>query len=145
MNKNRFAKVVAVATGFVFLCAASAMARAQSALPVAVQTQNAARLGVQPKRDASPSNDFAGLNYTDDQKAELDRIHRETESRKESVAKDQQLTSDQKDAMLLGYTRMEYTRSFKVLSPIQQRQVRQRMLARKVADHAAQRKQPPHN
>jgi hypothetical protein len=85
------------------------------------------------------------LNYTDAQKAELDRIHRETESRKEAVAKDRHLTEDQKDAMLLGYTRIEYGEAFKVLSPDQQKQVRQRLAARKASDQASQKKQPGRN
>jgi Spy/CpxP family protein refolding chaperone len=145
MNKDRFAKAVAVAAGFVFLCAAPGMAGAQVAMPVAVQTPTAAAHGAQPKRNVLPPNDFAGLNYTDDQKAELDKIHRDTESLKAAVEKDRQLTSDQKNAMLLGYTRMEYGQSYKVLSPEQRRQVRQRMLARKAPDQAGQKKQLTRN
>lgn len=145
MNMNRFAKAVAVAAGFVFLCAAPGLTRAQSALPVAARTPNAAPSGTQPSGKALPPNDFAGLNYTDDQKVELDKIHREMESRKEAVEKDQQLTSDQKNAMLLGYTRMEYSQSYTVLSPEQRRQVNRRVLARKASDQAAQKKQLTRN
>jgi hypothetical protein len=82
------------------------------------------------------------LSYTDEQKAQIDTIRQDTKSRKEVVAKDDKLTADQKDAMLLGYTRMEYGRIYKVLSPEQQRQVRQRIRARRTADQAAQKKQP---
>ena len=64
-------------------------------------------------------------------------------SRKETVAKDQKLTGDQKDAMLLGYTRMEYGMIYRVLSPEQKREVSQRIRARKAADQAAQKMQPP--
>jgi len=142
MNKNRFAKAVAVAAGFVFLCAAPGMVRAQGAMPVAVQTRNAVPPVAQPKGAHFPADDFAALNYTDDQKAEIDKIHRETESRKEAVKKDQKLTADQKDAMLLGYTRLERGEVFRVLSPAQQSQVRHRILARKAADQAPQKKQP---
>jgi Spy/CpxP family protein refolding chaperone len=145
MNKNRFAKALAVTAGFVFLCVAPGLAWEQSALPVTVQTSKAGRPGVQPKKDASPANDFAGLNYTADQKAKLDSIHRDTELRKAAVVNDKELTEDQKNAMLLGYTRMEYSESFKVLSPEQQKQVRQRLLARKASDQAAQKKQPGRN
>jgi len=145
MIRNQFAKAVLVATGFVLLCVVPGMAWEQSALPVAVQTPNGARPGVQPKKDALPTNDFDGLNYTDAQKAELAKIHRETESHKALVVKDQKLTEDQKNALLLGYTRMEYTEEFKVLTPEQQRQVRQKLLARKASAQAAQKKQPPRN
>lgn len=145
MSRNLLAKTTGILVGVGFLCAVPEMARAQRTLPVTVQTRNAVQPGSQPKKDALPPNDFVGLNYTDDQKAEVDKIHRETESRKEAVAKDQQLTEDQKNALLLGYTRMEYGRVYRVLSPEQQRQVRQRISARKASDLAAQKKQPPRN
>lgn len=142
MNKHRFAKPVVVAAGLIFLWAGPGLTCAQSAPPRTVQTSKVASTGVQAKRDSSPADDFAGLSYTDEQKAEIDKIRLDTKSRKAVVAKDEKLTSDQKDAMLLGYTRMEYGRIYKVLSPEQQRQVRQRIRARRAADQAAQKKQP---
>jgi Spy/CpxP family protein refolding chaperone len=143
MNKNRFAKAVAVAAGFVFLSTAPGLASEHSALPITVQTPKSPRPGVQPKKDDTLQNDFAGLNYTAEQKAKLDQIHHDTEMHKAAVVNDQKLNEDQKNAMLVGYTRMEYSESFKVLSPEQQKQVRQRLLARKAADQAAQKRQQP--
>jgi Spy/CpxP family protein refolding chaperone len=142
MNKNRFAKTVAVAAGLIFLWVAPRLTRAQSASPGPVQTPRTASPGAQAKRDSLPADDFAGLTYTDEQKAEIEKIRLDTKSRKAVVAKDDKLTADQKDAMLLGYTRMEYGRIYKVLSPEQQRQVRQRISARRAADRAAKKKQP---
>jgi hypothetical protein len=142
MNKHRFAKPVAIAAGLIFLWAAPGLTRAQSASPRPVQTSKVASAGAQAKRDVLPPDDFAGLTYTDEQKAEIDKIRLDTKSRKAVVAKDEKLTADQKDAMLLGYTRIEYGRIYKVLSPEQQRQVRQRIRARRTADQAAQKKQP---
>jgi hypothetical protein len=142
MNKHRFAKPVAIAAGLIFLWAAPGLTRAQSASPRPVQTSKVASAGAQAKRDVLPPDDFAGLTYTDEQKAEIDKIRLDTKSRKAVVAKDEKLTADQKDAMLLGYTRMEYGRIYKVLSPEQQRQVRQRIRARRTADQTAQKKQP---
>jgi hypothetical protein len=141
MNKNRFAKPVAVAAGFIFLLAAPGLVRTQSTPSGAVQTPTPASPGAQP----FPEDDFAGLSFTDEQKTEIDKIRRDTASRKEVVAKDEKLTSDQKDAMILGYTRLEYSSIFKVLSPEQQRQVRQKIRARKAADPATQSKQSPRN
>jgi hypothetical protein len=109
----------------------------------AAQAPRAASPAAQQKNDALPPDDFSGLNYTDDQKAEIDKIHRDTESQKAAVAKDDKLTADQKDAMLLGYTRMEYGRMYRALSPVQQRQVRQRMMARRTANNKAPQKVQP--
>jgi Spy/CpxP family protein refolding chaperone len=142
MNNNRFAKTVAVAAGLIFLWVAPGLTRAQSASPRSVQISKVAPTGAQANRDSLPPDDFAGLSYTDEQKAEIEKIRLDTKSRKAVAAKDEKLTADQKDAMLLGYTRMEYGRIYKVLSPEQQRQVRQRIHARRAADEAAKKKQP---
>ena len=142
MNKASFPTPAAITAVLMLLCL-PAFARADSARSGAVQTPGAISPSTQPMRAPLPPNDFAGLNLTDEQKAEIDKIHREIESNKSVVAKDEKLTPDQKDAMLLGYTRMEYGRTFKVLTPEQQKEVRQRIQARKAADQSAQKRQPP--
>lgn len=143
MNTNRIAKSMAVAIGFILLFAVAGLAHGQSAQPSAAQAPWAVSPGNSPKEDSYPQDDFAGLNYTDEQKAEIDEIHRDTEMRKNAVVKDQNLNEDQKNAMLLGYTRIEYGRTFKVLSPEQQKQVRQRIRTRRMMDQAARSKQHP--
>lgn len=145
MSKNRFARQVTVVAGFIFLCAVPGIVRADNTQQSAAPTPKAPSPVASLKSDALPQDDFAGLNYTDEQKSELDKIHRDTESHKETVVKDEKLTTDQKNAMLLGYTRMEYGMRFKVLSPEQKRQVRKRMLDRRAADQSAQKKRPPRN
>ena len=144
MNKNRFRKLMAVAAGFILLSAAPRLTRAQSASPGAMPAPKAASQGAHAKADYS-TDDFAGLNFTDEQKAEIDKIRLDTKSRKELVAKDEKLTADQKDAMLLGYTRLEYGMIYRVLSPEQKKEVNQRNRARRAADQAAQAKQAPPN
>ena len=140
---NRLAKPVAVATGFILLCAASGMARVQSATPSPMQTPKVASQESQAKKDAAPADDFAGLNYTDEQKAEIEKIHQTTRTNKEAVAKDSKLTPEQKDAMLTGYTRMEYGQIYRVLSTEQKREVQRRIRARRAADHAERIKKAP--
>ena len=143
MKKNRLTKPVVVAAGCILLCFAAGLSRAQSASPSAVHTPMAAPSGTHPKKSSALEDDFAGLNYTDEQKAEIEKIHLNTKSLQDKVVKDDKLTGDQKDAMLLGYTRMEYGQMFKVLTPEQQKQVRKKMRDRRVADQAAQQKQKP--
>jgi len=138
MNKIRLAKPVAVVGGFIFLCAVPGLTRAQSAPPGPVQAPKVASSGAQVKRDSLPADDFAGLNYSEEQKTEIDQIHRNTKALMDAVAKDDKLTAEQKDAMLQGYKRLEYGRVYKVLTPEQQRQVRQKILARRAEKQTAQ-------
>jgi Spy/CpxP family protein refolding chaperone len=144
MNKGQFAKPMTVAVGFFLLCVLPGLSRAQSGSPSPMQSARVAS-PAHAKNDAQPADDFAGLNYTDEQKAEIDKIHRESESRMNAVAKDQKLTADQKGAMLQGYARLGYGELFKVLTPEQQKVVRNRVNARREADKAAKKQQPPRN
>jgi len=143
MNKNRFAKTMAVAAGLAFLSAVPGLARADSAQHGAMQTPKAASPRAQAKADSLPAGDFAGLDYTDEQKAAIAKIRQDAETRRTVVAKDDKLTSDQKNAMIEGYTRMEYGEIFRVLTPTQQKLVRQRLAERRAADQKAHKKQPP--
>ena len=142
MNKNGFAKPVAVAAGFIFLCAAPGLTQAQSGPPAPMRTATSVLpSGAPSAKNSLPADDFAGLTYTDEQKAEIAQIRRVANSHRDAVLKDDKLTADQKDAMLLGFTRIEYGQIYKVLSPEQQKQVRHRITARQEADQAAKQKQ----
>jgi hypothetical protein len=143
MNINKVAKRMTVAAGFFFVCMTPGLTRAQSASPAPTQTRVMASSGSQMKMGSSASDDFAGLVYTDDQKTEIDRIHQETKSHQEAVAKDGNLNADQKDAMILGYTRLEYGQIYRQLTPEQKRQVQQKIRARRAEDEASKRHQPP--
>jgi murein tripeptide amidase MpaA len=143
MNKNRFAKRLAVATGFFFLFAAPGLTRAQSNTPGPVQTPRRASPAARPTSDAGPVDDFAGLKYTDDQQAKIDQIHQNIKSRMDAVVKDERLNADQKAAMLQGLQRMERGDIYKVLTTDQQATVRKGLLARRAAEQGQKQKQLP--
>jgi len=137
MNKNRFAKVLAVPVGFILLIAAQQPARTQSPQRDAVQPQQTIvqpqQTRVKPQSDPL-ANDFAGLNYTDEQKAQVEKIRQDAAARKDAVLKDGKLTADQKDAMLVGYNRLAYGSIYRVLTPDQKRQVRLKVRTRRLSE-----------
>jgi hypothetical protein len=139
MNKNRFAKRVAVAAGLLFLCAAPRLTRAQSSPPSPAPTPHRAPPAARPKKSTPPPDDFAGLQYTDEQQARIDQIHQDMKSRMNAVLKDEKLTAEQRDAMLAGYQRMERSQVFKVLTSAQQKEVLRRIRARHVAEQEEQK------
>jgi len=143
MKRNRLANTIVVVSGIIFLLAAPAPVGAQSNTPP-VSTKKMASAGVQPKKASSLEDDFAGLNYTDEQKAQIEKIRQDTKAREQNVKNDDKLTADQKDAMLVGYSRMQYGMMYKVLTPEQKRQVQQKIRARRAAEQAAPKK-APHN
>jgi hypothetical protein len=143
MIRNRFVNSMALAAGVITLSAMPAAVRPDSASRSALQTPKTASPASQSQARSSLNDDFAGLDLTDEQRAEIAKIHQDIESHKAAVAKDQKLSTDQKDAMLLGYTRMEYGMIFKQLTPQQQKVVRKRMKDRRDADQATQKKELP--
>jgi len=143
MNMNRFARRVAVAAGVFFLCAAPASARGQSNTPSRAPTPPKAAPAARPQRAPSAADDFAGLTYTDEQKARIDQIHQDMKSRKDAVAKDEKLTPEQRDAMLAGFGRMERTQVFKVLTTDQQKEVIKRIRQRHAAEQEEKKRQSP--
>jgi hypothetical protein len=134
MKKNRFAERVAVAAGFILLCVAPGLSRLQSNPPGPVQTPYKGAAVTRPKKNIPPTDDFAGLKFTDDQKAQMDQIRQNMKSRMDAVVKDDKLSAEQKTAMLQGFRRMENGQLFKVLTPEQQTEVRKKVFARRAAE-----------
>jgi Spy/CpxP family protein refolding chaperone len=143
MNKNQFAKRLAVAAGFFFLCAAPGLTRAQSSTPRPDQTPHRASPVARPTSDTGPTDDFAGLKYTDEQQAKIDKIHQNMKSRMDVVVKDDKLIAEQKTAMIQGLQRMERSEVYRVLTTEQQATVRKALLARRAAAQAEKQKESP--
>jgi hypothetical protein len=143
MNMNRFARRVAVAAGFVFLCAAPERAHGQGNVPSPASVSPQAAPVARPHRPPSSWDDFAGLTYSDEQKAKIDEIHQDMKSRMDAVVKDEKLSAEQRDAMLAGYGRMERGQVFKLLTTAQQKEVLKRIRARQVAEPEEKKKQSP--
>jgi Spy/CpxP family protein refolding chaperone len=83
------------------------------------------------------------LTFTDDQKAKIDEIHRNTKARMAVVDKDATLDAQQRGAMLDGYRRMENGQVFKLLTPEQQDAVRHKIQAERLAEREQKKKQSP--
>jgi Spy/CpxP family protein refolding chaperone len=133
MKMNRMAKQLAAGACLFFLCAMPGRTRAQSAPPAPVPTPPKAIRPTRMTKETGPMDDFAGLNFTDDQKERINKIHEDFKARLDAVIKDDKLNPDQKGAMLQGFQRMERGEVYKVLTREQQAEVRKRILARRAA------------
>ena len=138
MKKIRFAKSLAVAAQSMILLAAPGLSRTQSPAPQIAQPAVSSQGQGDHYADA-----FAGLTYTGVQKEAISKIRQDIQSRRTAVLKDDKLNSDQKDAMLSGYTRVEYNLIYKELTPEQKKQVSTRMKALRESDQAAKKTQAP--
>jgi len=141
MKRTRFSKRVALAAGLFFLSAAPRLTRGQSNPPSPAPTPQPASPAARAGADSRPKDVFAGMTFTPEQQVKIRRIHQDFKSRREAVVQDDKLNADQKQAMMEGFHRLEDGEVFKVLTPEQQKQVRQGILAKRTADKAGQEKQ----
>ena len=137
-NRNRVGKRVLVACGLLLLLVAPGLVGSQSNSSEAPATPHPASPAAPPKRDTPPIDDFAGLTFTDDQKAKIAQIRQNAELRREAVVKNERLTQGQKDVTLERLQSLENSEIFKVLAPDQQAEVRKRIMARHAAEQQTQ-------
>ena len=84
-----------------------------------------------------------GLNLTDDQKAEMKKIHESTRSQLDGVKKDNSLTADQKEAKIHQLRHSARMQMVKLLTPEQQQQMRANVRALRASRREKQQQRPP--
>lgn len=127
MNIEKFVNPRAGGAGLFFLLALPALICGQGSTPPSTQIPPKTSPAAQANKQPAPMDIFAGLQYTEDQKAQIGRIHQDIQLRRNTVIKDDKLSSDQKGAFLEGFDRLERREVFKVLTREQQIEVRKRM------------------
>ena len=138
MNKGRFAKPVAVAAGLFFLSTVPALTRGQSSPTPPAEIPQTTSPPPRATKAQRPTDIFAGLQYTEDQKAKIEKIHQDMKLRRDAVIKDDKLNPEQKDAFFQGFERMERSQIYEVLTPEQKTEVRKRL----AAQHQKAQKEP---
>ena len=122
------------------MCVAPRLTFGQSDAPAAAPAVRMKPTPAQGRTHITPTEYLAGLTLTNEQKAKINKIREDTESHLATVAKDQQLAPEVKEAMIGGYQRIENGKIFAVLTPEQQQQVRRRIA---ILRAAAQQSQHP--
>ena len=138
MNKTDVSRFVLAGAGLVFLSSVPGPSLAQnsSQAPVPLQQATASPASTPrpvPKKVTGPLDYFEGLTYTDEQKAKIDEIHKQTKARLDTVVRDDKLSPEQRDAMVQGYRRIEAGEIFELLTPGQQKEVQERAKAHRAA------------
>lgn len=107
MKRMRFARPLAATAGLLFVSVIADRSSGQSLPPAPADTPHKTIPSARAKRAPDPIDDFAGLHFSDDQKAKIQQIRQDIKSRMEAVARDDKLSLDQKEAMVEGFQRME--------------------------------------
>jgi len=130
MNWNPLAMRVGLVALSLLLSATSRVALAQVGQPALTPAARLSAPAVLPTHDTRATDeDFAGLRFSDDQKAKIDEVHQHMALRKDAVIKSDELNANQKEAMIAGLGRMERGEIVKLLTPEQQREVLKKVRA----------------
>ncbi|MGA2810511.1 MAG: hypothetical protein ABSG16_03865 [Candidatus Acidiferrum sp.] len=125
MKNFRTMKRLALSAGLLALCSVPAVRAQQS--PQSDPGQQA------PQRAQRHGDDLADLNLSDDQKAQVQKIHENMKSQLDTVKSDTTLTQDQKHAKMEEIRKESHERVKQVLTPEQRAQLK--------ADHKADKQQ----
>jgi Spy/CpxP family protein refolding chaperone len=143
MTRNSITKQIAVAAGFLALTFAPGISRARGSSQAAAQDQSQAAPAAPTQQEGRMHGAMKGLNLTDDQKAEMKKIHESAKSQLEAVKKDESLTADQKDAKIHQLRHSARLQMVKLLTPEQRQQMKANVRALRAARREKQQQQPP--
>ncbi|MGA2421502.1 MAG: hypothetical protein ABSG69_15605 [Candidatus Acidiferrum sp.] len=141
MKSFRFLKQLAATAGLLILCSVPAAVRAQDAAqpPQSDPGQQAAR----GHRGGGQDEELAKLNLTDDQKAQVQKIHENMKSQIAAVKGDSSLSADQQHAKLEEIRKSSHEQVKQLLTPEQRKQMKSDEMARKAARQPGGQAPPP--
>ena len=143
MIRNSVTKQIAVAAGFLALTFAPGISRAQDASQQPAQDQSQAAPATRTHREGRMRGAMKGLNLTDDQKAQMKKIHESTKAQFDTVKKDESLSADQKADKIHDLRHSSRMQMVKLLTPEQREQMKANVRALRAARHEKQQQQPP--
>jgi len=132
---------LAVTTGLLALCSLPATARAQDAAPP--QADAGQQQSGHMRHGQAQDEELAKLNLTDDQKAQVKKIHEDMRAQAEAVKSDSTLSADQQHAKLEGIRKSAHEQVKQLLTPDQRKQMKADEMARKAARQQGGHAPPP--
>jgi Spy/CpxP family protein refolding chaperone len=143
MIRNSITKQIAVAAGFLAISLAPGISRAQSSSQPPAKDQSQSAPAAPAQREGRMHGAMKGLNLTDDQKAEMKKIHESTKAQLDAVNKDESLTADQKEAKIHQLRHGARLQMVKLLTPEQRQQMRANVRALRASRREKQQQQQP--
>jgi Spy/CpxP family protein refolding chaperone len=140
MKRFRLLQQFAIAAGLLTMCSLPAALRAQDAAapPQSDPGQQASHHHTQGHDD-----ELANLNLTDDQKAQVKKIHEDMKSQMDAVKGDSSLTADQQRAKMHEIRKDSHEQVKQLLTPKQRKQMKSDEMARKAAHQQGGASAPP--
>ena len=143
MKGSRTLNQLAVAAGLLALCSLPATLRAQDPQQPDPQGTMQAQAPSGHARHEGREDELAKLNLTDDQKAQVTKIHEDTKSQMDAVKSDSSLTPDQRRAKAQEIRKSSHEQVMQLLTPEQRKQMKSDEAARKAARQQGGQAAPP--
>jgi len=143
MISKSLTKQIAVAAGLLALTFVPGISRAQSSSQPPAQDQSQTAPATPAQHEGRMHGAMKGLNLTDEQKAEMKKIHESTKAQLDAVNKDESLTADQKEAKIHQLRHGARLQMVKLLTPEQRQQMRANVRALRASRREQQQQQPP--
>ncbi len=119
-----------VTAGLLALCGLPAAVRAQDASQGTMQAQDQAAPG---RHGHGQEEELAKLNLSDDQKAQVKKIHEDMKAKMDAVKSDSSLSPDQQRAKEQEIRKSSHEQVKQLLTPDQRKQMKSDEMARKAA------------
>jgi Spy/CpxP family protein refolding chaperone len=144
MISFKFVKQLATTAALLALCTVPAMANAQEPPQSDPQgsMQGQDQAGTMMQHGQRP-DELANLNLTDDQRAQVKKIHMDAKAQMDAVKGDATLSADQKQAKMMEIHKAAHQQVKQVLTPDQRKQMKADEMARKAAKQQGQQAPPP--
>jgi len=143
MIRNNITKQLAVAAGFLALSFAPGISQAQNSSQPPAKDQSQSTPAAPAQREGRMHGAMKGLNLTDDQKAEMKKIHESRKAQLDAVNKDESLTAAQKDAKIHQLRHGARLQMVKLLTPEQRQQMQANVRAQRASRRERQQQQQP--
>ena len=144
MNTTKVARSAVLAASLLAMLAIAPAGRTQSSGTDKGQDPAQSQAAPAPAEDKQMRG-FAGLNLTDEQKAQIKQIRTDSKSQVDAVNADSSLAADAKQAKIREIRKGTHQQMSKVLTPDQRKQMKQNMRERRSQHQqpAQPQSQPP--
>ena len=114
-------------------------------MPATLPAQQAPDSGQQaaPQHGEKHEGELANLSLTDDQKAQVQKIHENMKSQMEAIKNDSTLSADQKRAKMHELHKSSHEQVMQILTPEQREKAKADEMARKAAKQPGSQTAPP--
>jgi len=127
MKNSKMLKHLALTAGLLALCSVPAVVNAQQTPPPDNGQQAA------PQHSEKHEGELASLGLSDDQKAQIQKIHENMKSQMDAIKNDSTLSPDQKRAKMHEIHKASHEQVMQILTPEQREKAKADEMARKSA------------